>query len=232
MRDLRGRVEGEVLAARLGDGAAGLDRAAGSAVVHEALLHHDVGLAERLVDVGAAVDPPGVGLVRAVLLPYQRRALFEGLLRVDHDRLRVVLDDHLLGSVDHAVLVGADHDGDWVANALDLAGLQGPVAGVVDLHTRRVPDHQQRAGEVAAQLLAGVHGHHAGVLLGAGLVDRHDRRVRLGRADDRGVEHAGENHVVRVGAPPGDHPGILLALHGLPDGGHADTSSPAALRTA
>ncbi len=104
VRDLGRRVQGDPAAARLGDRAARLDRAPRGPVVHDPVLQHDVGLRERGVDV-AAGDRPLVGLVGSELLPDQRRTVLERGLGVDHNGLRVVVDDHLLCRIDDAVLV-------------------------------------------------------------------------------------------------------------------------------
>ncbi len=44
-------------------------------------------------------------------------------------------------------------------------------------------------------------------------IDADDARVRIRRAQDRQVQHAGQLHVVDVGAFASDEPGILLAEH-------------------
>ena len=157
----------------------------------------------------------------------------ERLLGIDDHGQRVVLDEHLLGGVDDAVLVVADDDRDALADVLDLALGQRPVLGRLDLHARRHPGHRQARGDV--EVLAGEDPVDAGQLAGAGGVDRDDLGVRLGRADDRHVEHAGHHHVVDVAAAAGDHPRVLLAperladplaVGGLLDDAHSVTSCP------
>ena len=183
-------------------------------VVHDPVLEHDVGLRERGVDV-AAGDRPLVGLVGAELLPDQRRAVLERRLGVDHDGLRVVVDDHLLCRVDDAVLVGADDDRHRVADALDLAALQRHVVRGVDLHPGRRPDHRDAALE--AQVLGREDAEDARLRRGLGGVDRGDRRVRLGRAHDRRVDGARDVQVVDEAPGAGDEAGVLAPLHRLPD---------------
>ena len=212
--DLRRRAQGDAVAVGLGDRPARLDRRARGAVVGDPVLEHYVGLRQRRVDV-AAGDRPLVGLVGAELIPDQWRAVLERRLRVDDDRLRVVLDDHLLGGVEDAVLVAADDDRDRVADALDLAALERHVVGGVDLDPGRRPDHRDAALE--AQVLGREHADHARVGGGLGGVDRGDRRVRLGRAHERGVQHAVGMQVVHVAAGAGDEARILAPLHRLPD---------------
>ena len=55
-----------------------------------------------------------------------------------------------------------------------------------------------------------------GRLLGGAHVDAGDAGVRDGAADDRQVQHPGQDHVVGPGGAPGDQPGVLLAPAGLP----------------
>ena len=160
VRDLGRRPEREVVAASLGDRAARLDRRARGAVVHEAVLHRDVSLGEAGVDV-AASDRPLVRLVGAELLPDERRAVLERRLRVHHGGLRFVVDDHFLGGVDRGVARRRHHHGHRVAHVLDLAALERPVLGRLDLNAGRRPHHGERAGEVAGHVLTGEHGHHA-----------------------------------------------------------------------
>ena len=83
VRDLGGRVERELVAAELPDRAARLDRRTRGAVVHEAVLDGHLGLGEAGVDVAAA-DRPLVRLVRAELVPDERRAVLERGLGI-HD---------------------------------------------------------------------------------------------------------------------------------------------------
>jgi hypothetical protein len=160
---------------------------------------------------------------------HERRAGLQRRLGVDDHGQRVVLDEHLLGRVDHAVLAVADDDRDPLAHVLDRVAGERPVLGPLDLDAGRHPGHGQRALEV--EVLAGEDGD-AGDLVGPGRVDRDDAGVRLGRAHDGHVEHAGQHDVVDIAPLPGDHPGVLLAAQRLADpllarcgldGGHADT---------
>jgi hypothetical protein len=136
-------------------------------------------------------------------------------------------------SVVDAVAVGADHDRDRVADVLDGALGQWPVLRGLDLHAGGRPDHRHGSREVAGQVVVGVDADDVGALLGRRLVDRHDSRVRLGGADQRGPDRAHRRVVVDVVAAPGDQARVLLALHGLPDeGAHAGTPFSAAVLTA
>ena len=83
-------------------------------------------------------------------------AALERLLGVDDDRQRVVLDDDVLGGVDDRVAVGADDDGDRVADVLDGALGQRPVRRRVDVDAGRHPGQRERRLEV--EVLAGEDG--------------------------------------------------------------------------
>jgi hypothetical protein len=99
-------------------------------------------------------------------------------LEIHDDRQRVVLDQDLLGGVDHRVAVGADHERDGIADAVDLVLGDGPVRRVLDLDPGRDPGHRQRRLEV--QVVARVDRVDARGGLGGRRVDRDDLRVRLG----------------------------------------------------
>ena len=71
-------------------------------------------------------------VVGAEVLVDQRRAGLERLLGVDDDGQRLVLDEELLRRVNDAVLVGAEHDGDGLADVLDACRCaSGMVSGVL-----------------------------------------------------------------------------------------------------
>ena len=143
VRVLAREVQRELVAAVVGDAHARLDRGAGRAVVDDPPLDDDLGLGPRLVHVAAA-DRPLVDLVGPELRVDERGAVLERLLGVDDHGQRVVVDEHLLGRVDDRVLVLADHDGDALADVLDLVLGQRPVLGGLDLDARRHPRHRQR----------------------------------------------------------------------------------------
>ena len=90
-------------------------------------------------------------------------------------RLRVVLDDHVLGGVDRLVPARRHDDRHRVAHVLDLAALERPVLRGLDLDAGRRQTIGSGPGEVARHVLAGQHRHHAVALLGRRGVDRRDR---------------------------------------------------------
>jgi hypothetical protein len=112
-------------------------------VVDDARLGQHLGASERRLDV-ASRQRPLEHLVGAELLVDDRSAVLERLLGIDDRRQRVVVHDHLLGRVDHAVLVAAEHDRDRLADVAHLVASQRPVVGHAHLDPRRYPHH--RAG--------------------------------------------------------------------------------------
>ena len=193
VRHLRGARDGELAGAVVGDHAARLDRRARGAVVDEAALHDDVRVRERRLDVAA--QRPLVNLVRAEVVVHERGAL-ERLLRVDDRGQRVVVDEHVLGGVDHRVAVAADDDGDRVADVLHRVLRQRPVDGRGDLDAGRHPGEREAGLEV--EVGAGEDGLDAGPRGGGRRVDRGDRGVRLGGAHEGGVQRAAGLDVVDV----------------------------------
>ena len=144
------------------------------------------------------------------------RPTFERLLRIDDDGQRLVLDDHVLDRVHHAVAILADDDGDGVADVVDGPARDRPVFGVLHLDARRYPRHRQRATEVG-HVLAGEYGVDPVALPRERGVDRNDLCVRLGRADECRPQRARQHDVVDVSAASGDQSRILLAAHRLPN---------------
>ena len=222
MRDLGGAPDRQPAAAVLGEHSARLDRRAGHAMVDDPPLDDHVGLGEAGLEIAAA-ERPLADLVGPELLVHERPALERGL-GVGHDRQRVVLDDDVLGRVDHAVAVVADHERDRIADVLDLALGEDPVVGRVDLDARRDPGHRQAGLHV--EVLVGVDGDDAVARHGRRRVDRDDLRVGLGRAHPRGPQLALKVDVVDVGALAGDQPRVLLAAQRPADvGGGGAVSS-------
>ena len=215
MRHLRRGPDGQLTGAVLGDAAARLHRGAGGAVVDDPLLDDDVGVGERLLDVPAAAHRPLVGLVRA-----ERRVdedlVLQRLLDVDDDGQRLVLDLDVGGGVDDDVLVVADDERDGVADVADAVAGDRPALRGLDLDAGRRPGHRQRREQVA-HVVAGVDGLDAGARERGRRVDRDDVRVRLARAHDGGVQHAGQGEIVDERRAARDQARVLLAAQRLAD---------------
>ena len=215
VRDLRRGVQREAIGLPGGEHPARLDRRARRAVVDDPPLHDHVGVRQARVDVAAA-DAPLEHAVGVVVVVHGRRRVLERRLRIDDDGQRVVLDDHLLGGVDHGVLVPADDRGDALADVADLAAGERPVVGHAHVDAGRLPEEHARRRHVG-DVLAREHRLDVLALERGGGVDRHDAGVRLGGAHEGHVELAGHDHVVHVGGPAGDQARVLLALERLPD---------------
>ncbi len=136
-------------------------------------------------------------------------------LEVGDDRQRLELDEHVLGGVDHRVAVGADDDGDGVADVLDARPWRRGQCSVALIST---PGGTQAIGSApGVDVLAGEDRHDVLALERRGGVDGDDRGVRLRRADERAPQRAGELDVVDVRRPAGDEPRVLLAAQRAAD---------------
>jgi hypothetical protein len=213
VRHLRRAPDGQAAGAVLGEDGARLDGGARDAVVDDPALDDHVGLGEAGLEVAAAQGPL-VRLVRAERLVDDDLVL-EGLLQVHDDRERVVLDEDVLGGVDDGVAVVADDGGDRVAHVVDRALGDRPVLGRVDGDAGRHPGRRHRAAGV--HVLAGEDGDDVVAGLGRRLVDGHDPRARLGRADERDIQRARQDDVVGVAGAARDEARVLLAAQRAPD---------------
>jgi hypothetical protein len=132
-----------------------------------------------------------------------RRAGLKRAARVDHGRQRLVLHVDQLEGVPGGVAVLGDHERHLLALEPHLVGGQ---------HGLRVGGQGGHPGQVpCGQGLAGDDRRHLGVRLGRDGVDGHDAGVRVRAAQHRPVQHAGQLHVVHVGALAADEPLVLLA---------------------
>ena len=191
-----------------GDGAAGLHRRRVHARVEHLLGDHHVGGGEHLVRerlvAGLPVEDVVVGAPLDVVADH-RRVRVERLAGVHDGRQVVVLDVDQLERVPGGVLVlGDDHR--------HLLALEAHLVGGEDgLH---VGAQRRHPGEV--ERLEGGPGDdrpHLRVRLRLAGVDRHDPGVRDGAAQDRGVQHAGDDEVVEVVPLATQEAGVLLAEH-------------------
>ena len=197
--DLRRRPHRHLAAAPFGHDRARLDGRAGRAVVDDAPLDDDVGLGEALLDVAAA-ERPLVGLVRPVVLVDDPGLLAEGLLGVDDDGERVVLDDDVLGrrrSTEYLSVPTTTATGSPTWRTVP--EVSGWCSGVListpgGAHTMGSGARKSRSSPVKTATTSSR-------AAAARRVDRRDVRVRLGGAHERGVEHAGHLQVVDVPTP-------------------------------
>ena len=177
-------------------------------------LHDRVSLGEAGLDV-AAGQRPLVHLVGAELLVHERRS-FERLLGIGDDLERLVLDDNVLGGVDHGVAVLAEHHRHWIAHVVDGPPRQRPVLRILHLDVGWNPRHRQRASEVG-HVIAREHRVDPEPLPGRRRVDRDDLGVRLGRSHECRPHRSFKRDVVDVPGQAHDQPRVLLAAECLPD---------------
>ncbi len=201
------------------DGSTHVDRVGNEALVDDALLDHDLGAVDGCRGAVGVTDCPGEGHVVRRVLVELRGAVGGRALGVNHHGQRLPRDVDHVARVDRLLRRLGDDDRDALAGPLHV--VDGQDAGRIEVV--RDATHLASAGasggpgageriELALGVLAGEHRHDAGHGRGAGRVDGHDFRVRIRRAQDRGVGHAWELDVVEVVAGAGDEPGILGSL--------------------
>ena len=126
-----------------------------------------------------------------------------GRLEVELDQLARVLGD---------VAALRDDHGDRVTDVADIADRQrGRDLELLTEHG--VP----RLAEAAVEVLPRQHGDDTRMLPRLGRVEVGDRRLGHLAAEERGVEHAGQRHVVDVLTVTGEQAAVLLAVHRLTD---------------
>src|SRR5581483_8887993 len=111
------------------------------------------------------------------------------------------------------------HDGDRVTDEADLVG--GERVELADLAPGGHRDGDHRAH--ALDVLARVDADDTRGAPGRGGVDARDARVGERAAQERGVEHVGQPHVVDVAAAPGEDAAVLDAGHLGADEPHCPT---------
>ena len=196
---------------------------------HPTGLHRDVGvpvLDERLGDdvrrgredgvevgVGRRFDPHGD--VRAELGVHERGVL-GGALGVDDGGQRLVVDLDQLGRVLGEVARLGHDERDRVADEADVALGEGPEGRAG--HGRRVTLEHGRLhrADVRVEVRGGEHRPDAGHGPRRVDVEAGDPGVREVAAHERGVQHPRHDHVVDVGALPGQQPWVLAPADGLP----------------
>jgi hypothetical protein len=199
------------------DGGARLHRVGHQPVVDQVDLRDLGGLGEHRVHLRLVADRPLVDVV--VGRDVVQRAGLGRIAHVHHRRQHVVVDLHRLGGIARLGQRVGHHHRDPVADVPHLALRQHRVRRL--LHGRAVgAGDQQAAGQpahLALDVLAGEHLCDAGHGLGAGGVDRLDRRVRVRRAHEHGIALVGQVDVVRVLAGAGEEAVVLLAADGFAD---------------
>ena len=201
--------------------AARLDGARRQPLVHHPLGDHHVRRREGRVD-GGFVDRPlatdaGAGrqraegdVVREVGVQHRRLAGHRGL-RIDHRRQRLAVDLDGVGGVPRHVAVAGHDNRDRIADEADGVHRHRVVFG---RRERRTDRHRC---EKLGDLRPGEDRLHPFQRLGGAGVDGPDPAVRDVAALEREVLHAGDLHVVDVGAAALDQARVLAALDALAD---------------
>ena len=230
VRHLRRGVERQ-LAARgdpVGHHAARLDGHGGEALVVDRQRHlHGRGVEDGVEALGLVLDRQAV--VAGRLLVQLRRIGLAGVLGVDHDRQRVVVDDDAVGGVTGQGGRIGDHDCNQLADHPHLAVGQDRPLGLLG-----VAERVRGAGNACfePQRVVGEDVDHAGHRCGRRGVDAADHGVRVRRAQEGRVGHVGQLDVVDVPALAGDQRRVFLAQDRCADAGvagggsHRSTPSP------
>jgi hypothetical protein len=191
----------------LRDGGARLDRGRDQALLDDALADDDLRRRERGIGV-AAGDGPVERLVAWDLAVKLRRARLRCLLRIDDRGQRLVLHlDELQRVV--RLLDGFRHDNrDRVADVTHGVFRQRRIRADLEIAAWHEPQAGHRL-QVLFRIGAREYRDDAWRLGCGTRVDTADARVRVGAAQDGGVDHTRERDVVGVPRAAGQQPRIL-----------------------
>ena len=170
----------------------------------EGVLHDDVGLSERPLDV-AALDGDGDHGVVLVLVVDLRRPVGHGRSGVEDGGELLVGDLDEVDGGSGGLLVDGGDGRDLIAHVADL--VRGERHLVLDEGTPAALEG----------VLGGHHGPYAGQRLGSGGVDAQDAGVRVGAAEDLAGERAWRGDVGDVFGTARDFLEALDPWGGLPD---------------
>ena len=202
-------------------------------VVLHAQLDDVLGLGEGGVGrLGAAEHQAERGIAHLVVVVDLGRALFRGILDVDHGFERLVFDRDQFGAVARLRFRFRDDERDAVADAAHFVGDQQRQERAVALRRAEILRHQVRghAGElVGGDVGAGEDGEHAGRRLRLGNVDLLDAGVGMRRQHVDAEGHAGQHNVVDVAALANEEALVLDSAHRLSDSELGHGVPPAAL---
>ncbi len=175
----------------------------------ERRLDHPVRLGEGAVQVAVGAGDVVDDVVAHVVEQWRAGRVQSGGVG-GHGGQRVVVNcDQLARVLGQAAAVG-DDNGHQVADQSHLVGRQGVELRL--LHARQGESTGVRLGH-RLDVLTGVDGDHPGRLAGLGDVEAGDPGVGDRTAQEGGVEHVRQLHVVDVAAPTGQDPPVLDPLH-------------------
>ena len=203
VRHLRRGVERELVARR---DPVGHDARAARSDRREALVvdrQRDLdgrGVEDGVEALGLVLDRAAV-IARAPRRAICARSGLAGVLGVDHDRQRLVVDDDAVGGVARGRLRVGDDERDGLADHAHLAlGQDRPLR----LHGVAERIRGARHAALEPEVRGRQHLDDARHGLGRGGVDAADDGVRVRRARERGEGHAGQLDVIDVAALAGD----------------------------
>ena len=221
MDALRAELQGEAAARRIVRGEAGarLEEGDDEALVDELERDDMRGAGEGGVGRGAIAGLVGEEPVRGQRVPDQRGARRVGFGEVGDGEERLVLDRDALGGLLRRLEHRRDDERHGLADMTRLAAgerIPGRIvarpAGGVGNRLRRVGDGGDTCGD---EVVGGEDGERG--IARRRRVDRADRRVRVRRAQEDGVQRLGRRDVVGEASGPGDEAEILDARNGLAD---------------
>ena len=219
---LRGHVDGGLSGHRVhvGHDAARLQRSGVRAGIVGLQGDHPIGLGKGLFGGALVAGLPGVGQIvglALLLVPDQRRPLFQGLLGRGDGRQLLVVHHDVLEGVSGDVGIGGDHRGHLLALVAHLVG------GQHRLGIARQGGHPGQS--VLVHQIAGDHGQHPVDGGGRRGVDAVDAGVGQRRAQDGHVQRVGQVDVVEEVALTLNEPGVFFALDAMADAADLSGSS-------
>ena len=185
-----------------GEHRARLDRHAAAAMLPELVLEDMRGVGEGGIDIAVCELERGqyIGAERGVR---SRRAVFDRRAAVADRRQRIVMHGDRGGSVFGDVAGVGDHHRDWLADIIDF-GARQHVLGAQRRNRRIWQQHRHRlAAHRIRQIVGGDDGVDAGDRQRRFGVNVEQARMGIRRADEAGVQHAGQFHVVDEAAAAG-----------------------------
>ena len=206
-----------------------LDRASGDAVAANSFFDDDIGILEYFVD-PVRGEMIFVNDIAAGIFMDQRRAGLHRGFRIDDRRQYFVIHRHHFDGIFRQITIISDHHRQRLAEIANL------------IHRQRIelygPQHRAAADpqrfDMLRDLLAGIHGAHAGHRASRFDIDDFDPRVGAGAAHKRHMQGSRRQQIIDVAPGAGDKALGLFSFDSLADGRidrkiHSDFQSFASL---
>ncbi len=214
MRRLRARPDGQQIAHRIvaRHDRAGFHRHAAAAVLPDRLAEDMRGLLKSRVDIAIGERKAG-GDVEIEIAVAARRAVLDAVAAVGDGGQHVIADAYGGGRVLGDIAAVGDHDGDRLADIADFVARQGRLgARHGDRRSRQQERHALRPHRLR-QIGRRDHRVHAGNRQSLARVDHADAGMRMRRAHEAGMQHAGQPHVVDEAATAGEQGRVFEPAH-------------------